>query len=69
MIYSGYQGIGKSTLCKNDRRFIDLESSNFFIDGKRDENWYKVYANIAKDLSDSGFNVFIASHKIPKRIS
>ena len=38
MIIVGYQWIGKSTLANNETGVIDLESSNFFVDGKRDEN-------------------------------
>lgn len=64
MIIVGYQGIGKSTLAKNHFQCIDLESSNFFVDGKRDDNWYKVYVNIAKHLSDQGNIVFMSSHKV-----
>lgn len=64
MIIVGYQGIGKSTMAKCVSNCIDLESSNFFVDGKRDENWYKVYVNIAKHLSDYGNIVFMSSHKI-----
>ena len=62
MIYIGYQGIGKSTICKKIDKCIDLESSNFRVDGKRDSDWYKVYANIAKDLSDQGKIVFTSAH-------
>ena len=63
MIIIGYQGIGKSTLagCYN---CIDLESGNFWIDGKRDENWYIPYCNIAEHLSKQGFNVFTSSHQV-----
>lgn len=64
MIIVGYQGIGKSTMAKNVDNCIDLESSNFFVDGKRDEDWYKVYVNIAKHLSDQDNIVFMSSHKI-----
>lgn len=64
MILAGYQGIGKSTASELSSNYIDLESSNFFVDGNRDENWYKVYANIAKHLSDQGYVVMTASHKI-----
>ena len=58
----GYQGIGKSSISGNGSSFIDLESSNFRIDGKRADDWYKPYGNIALDLSRQGFNVFTASH-------
>lgn len=64
MIIIGYQGIGKSTLAKNkDFRVIDLESGNFFIDGKRSRNWYVIYCKIAKHLSDQGYIVLTSSHK------
>lgn len=63
MIIVGYQGIGKSTLANNNSRYIDLESSNFFVDGERSGNWYKVYCNIAVHLSEQGYNVFMSSHK------
>lgn len=62
MIYIGYQGIGKSTICKKIDKCIDLESSNFRVDGKRSNDWYKVYGNIAKHLSDQGKIVFTSAH-------
>ena len=64
MIYVGYQGIGKSTLCNKFGNCLDLESGNFWVDGKRIDDWYKVYANIAEHLSNQGKNVFTASHKV-----
>lgn len=64
MIIIGYQGIGKSTLANRDIRFIDLESSNFFIDGKRQDNWYIPYCNIAEHLSKQGKFVFVSSHEV-----
>ena len=64
MIYSGYQGIGKSTLARKMPNVIDLESGNFFVNGQRHEDWYKVYANIAKHLSEQGKIVFVSSHSI-----
>ena len=65
MVIIGYQGIGKSTLCnEKSGRYIDLESGNFLVDGKRDENWAKVYANIANHLSKQGYVVFTSSHKV-----
>ena len=65
MIIIGYQGIGKSTTVRHNpgRKFVDLESSNFWVDGKRSEDWYKVYCQIALDLSSQGFIVFTSSHK------
>lgn len=64
MIIVVYQGIDKSTLIGPESNCIDLESSNFFVDGKRDENWYKIYVSIAVDLSKQGFTVFTSSHKV-----
>lgn len=62
MIYSGYQGIGKSTLA-GKFGFIDLESSNFNYGNSKIENWEFCYINIAIDLNNQGFDVFISSHK------
>ena len=65
MIIVGYQCIGKSTLCNKIKdKYIDLESGNFFVDGKRDDNWYKVYVNIANHLSSQGCIVFTSSHEV-----
>lgn len=64
MIIVGYQGIGKSTLAQNNPEIIDLESGNFWVDGNRIDDWYKVYANIAKHLSEQGKIVFTSSHKV-----
>lgn len=63
MIIIGYQGIGKSTLA-GKHNCIDLESGNFFVDGVRDENWYKMYVQIATHLSEQGYIVFVSSHKV-----
>lgn len=63
IIIIGYQGIGKSTLANRDERYIDLESSNFFVDGKRPDNWHIVYCNIALSLARQGYCVFVSSHK------
>lgn len=64
MIIVGYQGIGKSTLANKDLRYIDLESSNFFVDGKRADNWYITYCKIAVSLSNQGYYVFMSSHQV-----
>lgn len=67
MIIVGYQGIGKSTLCKNnnDRKYIDFESSNFWIDGERNPDWYKIYVKIAVNLSNNyKFIVMLSSHEV-----
>lgn len=67
MVIIGYQGIGKSTLANEDVKYIDLESSNFFVDGKRADNWYVPYCNIAIHLSEQGYNVFVSSHEVVRR--
>lgn len=64
MILVGYQGIGKTTLSESSNRYIDLESSNFFINGERCKNWNIMYVNIANSLSQQGYDVFVSSHKI-----
>lgn len=64
MIIIGYQGIGKSTLASRDICYIDLESGNFWVDGKRAEDWYKPYCQIAEHLSQQGYAVFTSSHEV-----
>lgn len=64
MIVIGYQGIGKSTLAGRDHKFIDLESGNFWVDGKRADDWYKPYCQIAEHLSQQGYIVFTSSHEV-----
>ena len=61
-IIVGYQGIGKSTVASERIDYIDLESGNFWIDGKRSEDWYKIYCSIAEHLCRQGKNVFVSSH-------
>ena len=63
MIIFGYPGIGKSTL-GGKARFIDLDSSNFWIDGFRDLNWYIEIAKIAISISEQGYNVFLPTHQL-----
>ena len=63
MIIIGYQGIGKSSVSGADSGCIDLESSNFWNEGVRADDWYIYYCNIALDLSKQGFTVFTSSHK------
>lgn len=63
LVIVGYQGIGKSTLSDNYPFVVDLESSNFFVDGKRSNDWYIPYCNIARDLCRQGFYVCVSSHK------
>ena len=63
-IIVGYQGIGKSTLAKNGNGYIDLESGNFWIGGRRAEEWYIPYCNIAINLAEQGYKVFVSSHQV-----
>lgn len=65
MIITGYQGIGKSTVCKDRYDWIDLESSIFKDDaGNRANNWYEHYCAVAVHLSNQGYTVFMSSHKV-----
>lgn len=66
MIIIGYQGIGKSTLAGKNN-CIDLESGNFWVDGKRADNWYIPYCQIANHLSEQGYTVFTSSHKVVRK--
>lgn len=63
-IICGYQGIGKTTLASQGRGYIDLESGNFYVNGKRDENWFVPYGNIAVHLANQGYRVFVSSHAV-----
>ena len=67
MIVVGYQGIGKSTLAGRDHKYIDLESGNFWVDGKRADDWYKPYCKIAEHLSEQGYIVFVSSHEVVRQ--
>lgn len=66
MIIVGYQGIGKSTLAGKNG-CIDLESSNFWVNGKRLSNWYISYCQIANHLSEQGYTVFVSSHEVVRK--
>ena len=66
-IVVGYQGVGKSTLAYHNRDVIDLESSNFFVDGKRGEKWYIPYCNIARSLARQGYIVCVSSHEVVRK--
>lgn len=67
MIIVGYQGIGKSSLAGRDNKYIDLESGNFWVDGKRADDWYKPYCQIAEHLSQQGYIVFTSSHEVVRK--
>lgn len=64
MIIIGYQGIGKSTLARTENGYIDLESGSFWYDGKRPDDWYIYYCQIAEHLSRQGYIVFTSSHQV-----
>lgn len=63
MIVIGYQGIGKSTICKDNPRYIDFESSALKMFGQRMPNWELPYCQMAIWLSKQGYVVFTSSHK------
>lgn len=63
MIVIGYQGIGKSTICKDNPRYIDFESSALKMFGRRPPNWEMPYCQMAIWLSKQGYVVFTSSHK------
>lgn len=59
-IVCGYQGIGKTTYCKNHTDAYDLDSSNY----KKDDGWTKLYVDDAIKTLHKGFNkVFISAHQ------
>lgn len=74
MIITGYQGIGKSTLARNNVKIIDLESSSFWKyeedvslnktgNKTRHEDWYVYYCQVAQHLSAQGYIVFVSCHQ------
>lgn len=63
MIFIGYPGVGKSTLAyHNKTTVIDLESSMYLIDGKREDGMFNQYCTIAENLSRNGLIVMVSSH-------
>lgn len=71
MIIMGYPGIGKSSVAKEDYRFIDLDSADRLIHGKygRNKRWEEAYCNMALLLSKQGYIVFVSTHpEVRKRI-
>lgn len=67
MILIGYPGVGKSTVANNRDDIIDLESSNFTINGSKDSNWVVPYINVAIDLHKQGYTVFTSSHLVVRQ--
>ena len=63
LIVIGYPGIGKSTVVKSSSaKIIDFESSLFYINNKRQSDWYKIYAKQATELAKQGYMVLVSSH-------
>ena len=63
MIILGYPGIGKSTICRDNQKYIDLESSNFYDEyGNRPDKWWVYYCKTAIDLHRQGYTVFMSIH-------
>ena len=61
-IICGFPGVGKSTIA-GWKRCVDLEVTNFRIDGEKKEGWYKQYGQVALDLALQGFYVLVGTHK------
>ena len=55
MIVVGYPCIGKSSVCKKNVRFIDLDYTNF--------KEFQTYIKVALDLDRQGYIVFVACHQ------
>lgn len=68
MIVIGYQGIGKSTICKDNPRYIDFESSALKMFGRRPPNWEMPYCQMAIWLSKQGYVVFTSSHNEVRKL-
>ena len=49
-------------MSKMDSRVLDLESSCFTLEGRKIDEWYKAYANLAMYFSSLGYTVFTATH-------
>lgn len=65
LIIIGYQGIGKSSYARvsTNKEAIDLESSLFYLEGNRIQDWETIYCNIAISLANNGYTVFVSSHQ------
>lgn len=64
VIAVGYPGVGKSTLSSRDKLFVDLESSNFSVNGEKIKDWEQVYSDVAISLALQNRVVWVSSHKI-----
>ena len=61
-IVFGYPCIGKTSIARLNKNYVDLESSIFKIDGERDPNWYKVYVNMAIHIVNQDRIVLMSTH-------
>lgn len=50
-----------------DLEWCTFESGNFWVDGKRADDWYKPYCQIAEHLSQQGYIVFTSSHEVVRK--
>lgn len=57
MIICGFPGTGKSMMAKFST-WVDLESTPF-----REREAWLLYAEVAKHMSDNGYNVMVSTHK------
>ena len=55
-IICGFAGVGKSTLAKNVKGFVDLESTPF------KKNW-DLYSDVAIHMANNGYKVMLSCHK------
>lgn len=62
LIIIGYTGIGKTEFSKMTSRTVDLESSCFYVNNERAENWYVPYCQLAMSIANQGQIVFVSSH-------
>jgi hypothetical protein len=63
MIICGYPCIGKSSISNPENQCIDLDSSKYTLpDESKEDNWVQKYCDLAKELSDQGYKVFVSTH-------
>ncbi len=55
-IICGFAGVGKSTLAKKEKGFVDLESTPF------KKNW-DLYSDVAIHMAYNGYTVMVSCHK------
>lgn len=55
-IICGFAGVGKSTLARKEKGYVDLESTPF------KKNW-DLYSDVAIHMANNGYNVMVSCHK------